>query len=111
MIRAGETYTRDRNLTKAEALGDWFGYDKESSVTADAGPILGTYAPRTNQAGGGAHVCDCGYMPATGATGASIARAVRLWQAMGFATVGRLPAAFHHPSLGDVDALVMFRPL
>ena len=39
------------------------------------------------------------------------ARAVRLWQAMGFAIVGRLPAAFHRPSLGDVEALVMFRPL
>ncbi len=39
------------------------------------------------------------------------ARAVRLWRAMGFAIVGRLPAAFHHPSLGDVEALVMFRPL
>ena len=39
------------------------------------------------------------------------ARAVRLWQAMGFAIVGRLPAAFRHPSLGDVEALVMFRPL
>ena len=41
----------------------------------------------------------------------SNARAVRLWQAMGFEIVGRLPLAFHHPSLGDVDALVMFQPL
>jgi len=38
-------------------------------------------------------------------------RAVALWKAMGFATLGRLPAAFRHPALGDVDALVMFRGL
>ena len=38
-------------------------------------------------------------------------RAVRLWQAMGFSIVGRLPGAFAHPALGDVDAFVMFRAL
>jgi ribosomal protein S18 acetylase RimI-like enzyme len=38
-------------------------------------------------------------------------RAGRLWQAMGFAIVGRLPGAFAHPTHGDVDALVMFRGL
>ena len=38
-------------------------------------------------------------------------RAVRLWHSLGFATVGRLPLAFHHPVHGDVDALVMFQAL
>ena len=38
-------------------------------------------------------------------------RAVRLWQAMGFAIVGRLPSAFAHPTQGYVDALVMYRVL
>ena len=38
-------------------------------------------------------------------------RAVRLWQSLGFGIVGRLPGAFRHPSLGYVDALVMFQPL
>ena len=36
-------------------------------------------------------------------------RAVRLWRACGFETVGRLPKAFDHPARGLVDALVMFR--
>ena len=36
-------------------------------------------------------------------------RAVRLWQSLGFETVGRLPRAFEHPRQGFVDALVMFR--
>ena len=38
-------------------------------------------------------------------------RAVRLWQAMGFAIVGRLPGAFRHPAHGYVDALVLFQTL
>jgi ribosomal protein S18 acetylase RimI-like enzyme len=38
-------------------------------------------------------------------------RAVRLWQRFGFEIVGTLPLAFAHPSLGYVDALVMFKTL
>jgi ribosomal protein S18 acetylase RimI-like enzyme len=38
-------------------------------------------------------------------------RAVRLWRSMGFEVVGTLPGAFNHPSLGYVDAFVMFRKL
>jgi ribosomal protein S18 acetylase RimI-like enzyme len=39
------------------------------------------------------------------------ARAVSLWQRLGFEIVGRLPLAFRHPQAGYVDALVMFRAL
>jgi ribosomal protein S18 acetylase RimI-like enzyme len=42
---------------------------------------------------------------------ASNERAVRLWQHLGFAIVGRLPSAFQHPRLGLVDAYVMMRSL
>ena len=42
---------------------------------------------------------------------ASNGRAVRLWQHMGFAVVGRAPDAFQYPVLGLTDALVMFRGL
>ena len=37
--------------------------------------------------------------------------AVRLWQQLGFTTVGTLPGAFRHPDRGFVDALVMYRAL
>jgi ribosomal protein S18 acetylase RimI-like enzyme len=37
--------------------------------------------------------------------------AVHLWTSLGFATVGRLPGAFLHSTLGYVDALVMYRAL
>lgn len=41
----------------------------------------------------------------------SNARAVALWESFDFEIVGRLPGAFCHPTLGYVDALVMFRAL
>jgi ribosomal protein S18 acetylase RimI-like enzyme len=42
---------------------------------------------------------------------ATNARAIRLWERLGFAVVGRLPGAFNHQQLGYVDALVMFKTL
>jgi ribosomal protein S18 acetylase RimI-like enzyme len=38
-------------------------------------------------------------------------RAIRLWESLGFAIVGRLPGAFRHPDHGYVDALVMYQSL
>ena len=38
-------------------------------------------------------------------------RAIRTWEAYGFAKVGCLPLAFRHPTLGYVDAFVMYRQL
>lgn len=140
VIRAGETYALDRDMSEADALAYWLGADKETFVAEEEGAVLGTYYIRANQPGGGAHVCNCGYMTGAQATGRGVARAmclhsldharargyramqfnfvvstneraVRLWESLGFAIVGRLPGAFAHPSLGDVDALVMFQPL
>jgi len=139
-IRAGETYTLDRDMPEVDALAYWFGTDKAVFVAEEDGVILGTYYLRANQAGGGAHVCNCGYMTGAAATGRGVARAmalhsfdaakargframqfnfvvasntraVGLWQSLGFDIVGRLPGAFDHPALGFVDALVMFRAL
>ena len=109
-------------------------------MAVDGGRILGTYYLKANQAGGGDHVANCGYIVHPEATGRGIARrmcehslerarargframqfnfvvstngrAIRLWQTLGFETLGRLPLAFRHPVHGYVDALVMFRPL
>jgi ribosomal protein S18 acetylase RimI-like enzyme len=139
-VRAGETYALDRDISEADALAYWLGADRSTFVAEDDGRIVGTYFLRANQAGGGRHVCNCGYVTAGAATGRGVARAmclhsieqarqlgyramqfnfvvssntraVTLWQSLGFAIVGRLPQAFHHPSLGYVDALVMFRAL
>jgi GNAT superfamily N-acetyltransferase len=127
-------------MSEAEALAYWFGSDKETFVAEDNGVILGTYYIRPNQAGGGKHVCNCGFMTLSSATGRGVARrmcenaldlarsrgyramqfnfvvstnerAVRLWQSLGFEIVGRLPLAFRHPVLGYIDAFVMYQAL
>lgn len=139
-IRAGETYALDRELSEAAALAYWIGADRETYVAEQEGAVRGTYYLRANQAGGGAHVANCGFMTDTAASGRGIAqamgahaldraracgftamqfnfvvstndRAVRLWESLGFTVAGRLPGAFRHPRFGVVDALVMFRPL
>lgn len=139
-IRAGETYALDSDMSEADALAYWLGNDRDTFVAELDGDIVGTYYLRANQAGGGRHVCNCGYMTSAAATGRGVARAmclhsldyargqgyrgmqfnfvvstntraVALWQSLGFAVVGRLPQAFRHPSLGFVDALVLFLAL
>lgn len=139
-IREGATYTLDPAMSEDDALAYWLGAGKETFVAEEDGAVLGTYYLRPNQAGGGAHVGNCGYMTSAAATGRGIARrmgehsleharsrgyramqfnfvvstnerAVRLWQSLGFEIVGRLPLAFRHPEAGYVDALVMYRTL
>jgi len=38
-------------------------------------------------------------------------RAIKTWEAYGFAKVGCLPLSFRHPTLGFVDAFVMYKQL
>ncbi len=139
-LAAGETYAIARNLPASDILAYWLSPGHEVFVAEEEGHILGTYYLRANQAGGGAHVANCGYVTASAAQGKGVARAmcehslararergframqfnhvvstnqraVALWQALGFAIVGTLPQAFHHPTHGYVDSYVMFRNL
>jgi ribosomal protein S18 acetylase RimI-like enzyme len=140
VLRAGETYTLPRDISRDRALAYWQGDDHEVFVAETAGRILGTYFLRANQRGGGDHVANCGYMTSQAAQGRGVARAmlehslarartrgflamqfnfvvssnvraVKTWQAYGFEIVGRLPSAFKHPAQGLVDALVMYKDL
>lgn len=140
VIRAGETYALPRNWRQEQTLAYWLAPEKQSFVTELDGRIAGTYYLKANQAGGGAHVANCGYVTAGWAAGRGVARAmcehslkaarvagframqfnlvvstnhraIRLWQHMGFEIAGRLTGAFNHPEGGDVDALVMYQRL
>jgi len=66
IIREGTTYTLDPDMSELEALAYWMGHDKETFVAEQDGVVLGTYYMRPNQAGGGRHVCNCGYMTDAG---------------------------------------------
>ena len=140
VFRAGDTYTIDPDISAQDAVAYWCAPEKSVFIAQDGAAVLGTYYIRANQAGGGAHVCNCGYITAEAARGRGVARAmldhslitaramgframqynfvvstntraVDTWTRAGFDTVGRLPAAFRHPTLGYVDALVMYRSL
>ncbi|MGD8368727.1 MAG: GNAT family N-acetyltransferase [Desulfobacterales bacterium] len=134
---AGDTYAYPRDVSPEEASRLWMSLPRKTYV-AEEGKVLGTYYIKTNHDGPGSHVCNCGYMVAAAARKRGIATAmcehsqqvarelgykamqfnfvastnrgaVRLWNKLGFQTVGRLPMAFHHPTEGYVDALVMYK--
>lgn len=140
VVAAGDTYTYPPDTDKEQAYALWMNAPRQTFVAVDEGMIVGTYLIKSNQSGGGDHVCNCGYMVAPEARGRGLAAlmcehsqtiakelgyramqfnfvvssnesAVHLWSKLGFATVGRLPLAFRHPQLGFVDALVMFKSL
>ncbi|SPF81110.1 GNAT family N-acetyltransferase [Pseudoprimorskyibacter insulae] len=140
VFRAGDTYAIDPSIGQEDGLAYWFGRPRQVFVVEDQGQILGTYYIVRNQGGGGSHVCNCGFATAEAARGKGIARqmlthalgtakdlgfhamqfnfvveantrAVDTWLRAGFEAVGRLPEAFRHPTLGPVDALVMYKKL
>ncbi|MEN8171945.1 MAG: N-acetyltransferase [Chloroflexota bacterium] len=137
---AGETYAYAQDTTKEEAKKLWMHLPRKTFVIEENRKILGTYYIKTNQAGPGSHVCNCGYMVSSRERGKGLATAmckhsqktalelgyhamqfnfvassnegaIRLWHKLGFETVGRLPKAFNHPSKGYIDALVMYKLL
>lgn len=138
VFRAGDTYAIDSDIAAADALAYWCGGSHAAFVAEAGDKALGTYYMCPNQGGGGAHVCNCGFVTAPAARGRGVARsmlahaldtarameyramqfnfvvetntrAIEIWQDHGFAVVGRLPGAFRHPEQGFVDALVMYR--
>jgi L-amino acid N-acyltransferase YncA len=138
IVKAGETQAYETDTTKDQAQKIWLGAPRKTYVFEEAEVILGTYYLKTNQAGPGSHVCNCGYMVSSLARGKGLATsmcehsqqiaiglgykamqfnfvassnegAVRLWGKLGFNTVGNLPKAFNHPTKGYVDALVMYK--
>src|SRR5215469_16403466 len=75
-IRAGETYTLPRDMTREAALAYWFEDGHEVFVAEDEARLTGTYFLRANQQGAGAHVANCGYMTAPDSFGRGVARAM-----------------------------------
>jgi ribosomal protein S18 acetylase RimI-like enzyme len=137
---AGDTYTFPPDSSEADIRKAWVETPLATYVAREGETLLGTYFIKPNQPGLGSHVCNCGYVVAPEARGRGVAaamcehsqqfarergframqfnfvvatnvRAVKLWERLGFAVVGRLPGAFHHRDLGYVDALVMYKSL
>ncbi|MEM7402004.1 MAG: N-acetyltransferase [Pseudomonadota bacterium] len=138
VVSTGDTYAFQSDTSKEDALKIWIQTPRKTFVIEEGDKILGTYYIKTNQNGPGDHICNCGYMVSSAARGKGLATtmcehsqriaielgyramqfnfvastnegAVRLWNKLGFKTVGILPKAFNHPENGLVDALVMYK--
>ncbi len=138
IVSLGETYAYATDTTKNEAFKIWLTAPQKTFVFEEDNQILGTYYLKTNHEGAGQHVCNCGYMVSSSARGKGIATtmcehsqsvalgmgykamqfnfvassntdAIKLWEKLGFLTVGRLSRAFNHPVQGYIDALVMYK--
>lgn len=119
-------------------LDYWYSAGSVVYVALVEGEVAGTYSLKPNQPHRGAHVANAGYMVRAAMQGRGVGRAlgehslkiaqdlgframqfnmvvatnvaaIRLWEKLGFRTVGTLPQVFRHPSAGLVDALVMVR--
>ncbi|MCC3859691.1 GNAT family N-acetyltransferase [Pseudemcibacter aquimaris] len=135
VVNKGDTYAYNPDTPKQEAFFIWLKRTKKTYVFEENGEILGTYYITTNYT---RHVCNCGYMVSSAARGKGVATkmcihsqnearrlgykamqfnfvistnvgAIKLWEKLGFDTVGRVPKAFKHPREGFVDALVMYK--
>ena len=104
----------------------------------DLGAVIGSASMYRNRGGGGAHVASASFMVDPGSAGrgagralgeyflawareagfraaqfnavvASNERAVALWRSLGFVALAAVPAAFEHPTQGEVPLLIMHR--
>ncbi len=111
---------------------------RKTFVCEANGEIPGTYCIKASNEGPDYHVCNCVRMVSSAATGKGLVTsmceyaqqvalelnykamqfnvvafsnegAVRLWNKLGFETVGTLPRTFYHPDLGYIDAYVMYQ--
>lgn len=139
-VEAGDTFCADPMGGQAGGLAYFWPATAQVWIASEAGEDLGCCYLRPNQTGNGAHVCNAGYCTTSAAQGKGVARqmlafslkeaqrqgyramqynfvvasntrAIETWQRAGFDIVGRLPAAFRHPTQGYTDALVMYRSL
>ncbi len=138
VIQAGDTYMYAPDATQEEMMAVWFTPGKFSYVAELEGQVVGTFFICANQPGLGAHVANAGYMVHPAHRGRGIAQemcrfsldearrlgfkamqfnavvstntvAIKVWERCGFTTIGTVPKAYQHRSLGLVDTYVMYQ--
>jgi len=138
IVAAGDTYAFATDISYEQAKQIWMQVPDKTYVVEEQGQVLGSYYLKTNYAGPGSHVANCGYMVSEDARGKGLATlmcehskqqalvlgykamqynfvvstnkgAIRLWQKLGFEIVGTVPKAYKHADLGYVDGLIMYQ--
>lgn len=140
-FRAGESYPLPLDVSEEDAKRYWIKTDGYNGVARDeAGEVVGVYFIRPDQGGPGDHICNAGYIIAPQARRKGYAvelclqsqdqarsmgfkgmkynlvvaaneGAVKAWLKAGLKIIGTVPGAFRHPTLGPVDAHIMYMAL
>ena len=140
IIQQGDTYAFAPDASREDILKYWCGRDKHTYIAVIKGEIVGTFILKDNQTGLGAHIANASYMVSMEKFGLGIgkfmgeysiqearklgylamqfnlvvktnARAVKLWESIGFSIIGEIPDAFKHQKLGLVNAFIMHRKI
>lgn len=141
IVAAGDTYAYDPDTTYEAAKAMWLAPPpSETWIAGKNGAVLGMFHIEPNHPGPGKHIANGSYMVAATARGQGVGRAlvehslirakeagyrgmqfnavaatnlnaIALYEHLGFAVVGAIPAGFLHPTDGFVDKLIMYRDL
>jgi L-amino acid N-acyltransferase YncA len=141
IVADGETYAYPDDLTAEQAEALWnLGHRAAAVVAVDGEQVLGAATIGPNRPGRGSHVATASFMVSPAARGRGVGRylgeyairwatdagyhamqfnavvdtnvtAVRLWETLGFETVGIVPEAFDSRTHGLVGLRVMYRRL
>ena len=141
IVTEGETYAYPDDITAEQAQDLWtLGPDGFTAVAMDGDEVMGVALMQPNRPGRGSHVATASFMVSPAARGHGVGRqlgayalgwakdagframqfnavvdtnsaAVRLWESLGFDTIGVVPEAFDSATHGLVGLRVMHRPL
>lgn len=140
VLAGGDTYVFDPGSSRRDMLDYWCGPDKHTYVAVMDDSLVGTFIIKDNFPDLGSHVANASYMTLPSAGGKGVgrtmgefslleakelgyramqfnivvknnARAIRLWQSLGFKIVGEIPEAFHFRKESYVDTCIMWRKL
>ena len=141
IVTEGETYAYTDDITAEQAQDLWTpGPDGFTAVAMDGDEVMGVALMQPNRPGRGSHVATASFMVSPAARGHGVGRrlgeyalgwakdagframqfnavvdtnsaAVRLWESLGFDTIGVVPEAFDSATHGLVGLRVMHRPL
>jgi len=141
VVTEQETFPYDPAMGEADARRMWLPAPPARVVVAtDGHQVTGTANMYVNRPGPGSHVASGSLMVAAAARGTGVGRAlttdlvawarrtgfaavqfnavvdvntaaIRLYESLGFVTLGVAPGAFRHPRLGDVGLRVMWLDL
>ena len=138
VAKAGETYTMEVPWTVDETREFWTG--QQVVVAVDGETVLGSAKMGPNRPAQGSHVGTASFVVTAAARGRGIGRAlgeyavewhrandfagiqfnavvstntgaIRLWQSLGFETIGTVPGAFRLPDSSYADLHVMYLQL